>query len=62
MEYTRFEDLPVWKDAISLTQPIYELTFSEVSRKHPGLRDQFERAGLSVSNNVAKGFERGSTN
>jgi four helix bundle protein len=26
------------------------------------LRDQLERAALSVSNNIAEGFERGSTN
>jgi four helix bundle protein len=26
-----------------------------------GLRDQLERAALSMSNNIAEGFERGST-
>lgn len=31
-------------------------------RGHPGLRDQIERAALSISNNVAEGFERGTTN
>ncbi|MEW6160429.1 MAG: four helix bundle protein [Verrucomicrobiota bacterium] len=27
-----------------------------------GFRDQLDRAGLSVSNNIAEGFERGTTN
>ena len=62
MKYSRFEDLPVWKDAVSLARQIYELPSSDIFRKHFGLRDQLERAGLSISNNVAEGFERGSTN
>jgi four helix bundle protein len=62
MKYARFEDLPVWKDAVSLARQIYDLTVSDIFRKHPGFRDQLERAGLSISNNVAEGFERGSTN
>ncbi len=62
MKYTRFEDLPVWKDAVILARQIYELTSSDIFRTHPGFRDQLERAGLSISNNVAEGFERGSTN
>lgn len=41
---------------------MYEFTSLEPLRRHPGLRDQLERAALSVSNNIAEGFERGSTN
>ena len=52
MKYKSFEDLPVWQAAIELARHIY----------HAGLRDQLERAALSVSNNIAEGFERGSTN
>ena len=33
----------------------------DVFRRHPGLRDQLERAAFSISNNIAEGFERGST-
>ncbi len=62
MKYARFEDFSVWKDAVSLARQIYELPSSDIFRKHTGLRDQLERAGLSISNNVAEGFERGSTN
>jgi len=61
MQYRRFEDLPVWNDAADFAVRIYEFTAAEQFRRHPGLRDQLERAALSVSNNIAEGFERGST-
>lgn len=61
MTYERFEDLPVWKTAIELAEKIYALTEkTPFSRKH-SLRDQLERAALSISNNIAEGFERGTT-
>jgi four helix bundle protein len=62
MKYRRFEDLPVWRDSVELARRMYEFTAAEPLRRHPGLRDQLERAALSISNNVAEGFERGSTN
>jgi len=62
MQYKRFEDLPVWQDAAELARSMYEFTDLEPFRRHPGLRDQLERAALSVSNNIAEGFERGTTN
>jgi four helix bundle protein len=61
MQYTRFEDLPVWRDSAELAVRVYEFTTADQFRRHPGLRDQLERAALSVSNNIAEGFERGST-
>ena len=61
MQYKRFEDLPVWQEAIELTRLMYEFTALDMFRSHPGLRDQLERAALSVSNNISEGFERGST-
>ncbi|MEW6410329.1 MAG: four helix bundle protein [Nitrospirota bacterium] len=61
MTYERFEDLPVWKAAISLAEKIYALTGKPPFRRKYSLRDQIERAVLSVSNNIAEGFERGTT-
>lgn len=60
--YKRFEDLPVWQSAMELAGRIYGLTKSRPFRPMRSLRDQLERAALSVSNNVAEGFERGTTN
>lgn len=62
MKYSRFEELPVWKDAIQLAVRVFALTGEPVFRRYPGIRNQMERASLSVSNNIAEGFERGTTN
>ena len=62
MTYKRFEELPVWQEAIRLAERIYELTEQDQKRMSFSLRDQLERAALSVSNNIAEGFERGTTN
>ena len=62
MKYNRFEELPVWKDAIQLAVRVFALTAKPVFRRYPGVRDQMERASVSVSNNIAEGFERGTTN
>ena len=62
MKYKSFDDLPVWQAAIELARHTYAMTEHQSFRGHAGLRDQLERAALSVSNNIAEGFERGSTN
>lgn len=62
MTYSRFEELPVWKEAIRLAEDVYNMTESRDWRGSHSLRDQLERAALSVSNNIAEGFERGTTN
>src|SRR6266480_678258 len=62
MRYTRFEDLPVWNTAIDLAVQVYTLTERLQFRSHRSLRDQIERAAVSVSNNIAEGFERGTNN
>lgn len=61
MKYTRFEELPVWKAAIQLAVRIYALTAQPAFRGQHSLRDQIERATVSISNNIAEGFERGTT-
>ncbi len=61
MKYDRFEDLPAWQAASDLAQRIFALGEKPPLRRHRSLRDQIERAALSVSNNIAEGFERGTT-
>ena len=61
MKYSRFEELPVWQDAIKLAVTVYALTTAAAFSGRYSLKDQLERAAVSVSNNVAEGFERGTT-
>jgi len=61
MKYNRFEELPAWKAAIQLALRVYSLTVKPCFVRHRSLRDQIERAAVSVSNNIAEGFERGTT-
>lgn len=62
MRYSRFEDLPVWNAAIDLAVQVYELTSRPAFNGRYSLKDQIERAAVSVSNNIAEGFERGTNN
>ena len=61
MKYKRFEDLPVWKDAMELAVRTFSLTANHCFRAHQRLRSQLEAAAISISNNIAEGFERGTT-
>ena len=61
MKYSRFEELPVWQDAIELAVRVYRFTTHDAFKGRYSLKDQLERAAVSISNNIAEGFERGTT-
>lgn len=61
MKYERFEELPVWKDAARLYMGVERLCGDEAMRGPGDLKDQLLRAALSISNNFAEWFERGTT-
>jgi len=56
----RFEDLIAWQKARELTKQIYLLTRKGEFSRDFGLRDQIQRAAVSIMSNLAEGFERGS--
>src|SRR5437667_2542969 len=58
MAYQSFEDLEVWQRGCRLSVAIFE-TFERC--RNFSLKDQIERAALSIPCNVAEGSERGST-
>ncbi len=60
--YQRFEELPVWPEAARLYNLVLDLLEEPDRPLSPGFRNQLERAALSVSNNIAEGFERVTTN
>ena len=62
MKYSKFEDLPVWKVAIEFALDVFNFTCRADFRGLGDTKSQVERAALSISNNIAEGFERGTTN
>ena len=55
-----FEDLIAWQRARQLNVEIYRCTNSGAFAKDYGLRDQIRRASVSISSNIAEGFDRAS--
>jgi four helix bundle protein len=55
-----FEDLWVWQKGIELVKHIYLLTAAGELNRDFGLRDQIQRASVSIPTNIAEGFERSS--
>jgi four helix bundle protein len=53
----RFEDLDLWKDAVKTGVLIYKITEEGKMARDFSARDQLRRAAISVSNNIAEGFE-----
>lgn len=57
MAIQKFEDILVWQKAQDLAVKIYG---HFLSINDFGFRDQITRASVSISNNIAEGFERSS--
>src|SRR5688500_7256500 len=62
MTYENFEDTPVWQEAARLYELAEDLLDNVSFKTSAAFRDQLDRAALSISNNIAEGFERGTTN
>jgi len=52
-----FENSDAWKSARQLTNEVYAFCRREPLAKDFGLRDQLQRAAVSLMNNVAEGWE-----
>jgi four helix bundle protein len=60
-KYKHFEELPVWQEAARLYNAVLDLLEVPGVPLSSGFRNQLDRAALSVSNNIAEGFERATT-
>jgi len=54
----RFEDLIAWQRARELKREVYRATQKGAFRRDFGLRNQIQRAAVSIVSNIAEGFER----
>ena len=55
---TRFEDIEAWKKGRELRRAIYAHSKRGEFAKDFALKDQIRRAAISVTSNIAEGFER----
>lgn len=53
----QFEDLEIWKEATAIAVKIYSVSEKGKLKVDFGLRDQLRTAAMSISNNIAEGFE-----
>lgn len=58
MGYQSFRELSVWQEAKRLAVEIYRLTASGSLSKDFGLKDQMQRAAVSVASNISEGYQR----
>ncbi len=56
----KFEDIFAWKEARVLASEIHAVSMRSPFSSDWALRNQMDRAVISVSSNIAEGFERGS--
>ncbi len=61
LNYKKFEELPCWQKSRELCREVFKLINSSGLRKDFALRDQLWRAAGSVMDNIAEGFDDGST-
>ncbi|MEW6469002.1 MAG: four helix bundle protein [Bacteroidota bacterium] len=53
----QFEDLDIWKEATAIAIEIYAVSEQGKLKNDWGLKDQLRRAAMSISDNIAEGFE-----
>ena len=60
MRIEKFEDIESWKLGRELTKDIYRITKLNNFSKDYGLKDQIQRASVSIMANISEGFDSSS--
>jgi len=60
MKIEKFEEIESWKGARELAASIYKMTKRDGLVRDFGLKDQIQRASVSVMAHIAEGFDSGS--
>ncbi len=55
MEYFRFENMDIWKDAIELSDRLFDYSDRADEKKYYRFAEQLRSASMSISNNIAEG-------
>ncbi len=58
--FNKFEEIDVWQKARGHCQKIYQTTARSNFGKDRSLSEQIQKAVVSISSNIAEGFERNS--
>lgn len=53
-----FEDLFIWQKAVEFAKEVYLITERKEMKNDFGLKSQMRNADVSISSNIAEGFER----
>lgn len=53
-----FEDLYIWQKAVEFAKDVYVLTEKKGLKSDFGLKNQMRDSSVSISSNIAEGFER----
>lgn len=57
-KFNSIEEIEIWKDACELAIEIYQITNTPKLKLDFSLKDQLRRSVVSISSNIAEGFER----
>jgi four helix bundle protein len=58
MTIQTFEELRIWQQGALITEEVYLITNTNLFSKDYSLKDQLRRSLISITSNIAEGFER----
>jgi len=55
MDYFRFENMDIWKDAIEISDRLFDYSDKAEEKRYYKFAEQLRAATMSISNNIAEG-------